>query len=303
MTDTAAVTGRPADLTVSIISNNNRELILPCIRSVYDAADGMDVEVVVVDNVSADGSVDAIQAEFPDVRIIQNDVKEGFSANNNKAMRVASGEFVLLLNDDTIVHEGALSRMVSFMRGNPLAGAVGAFLLNPDGSPQFTGRARPTLLAAAMISVGLHWLFPGNPITAGYFSKKESYDKVEEVESLNGAAMMVSRAVIDKVGYLDDGFFLFCEDVDYSLRIADAGFKMYFLPEARITHYRGASTGGRRMVWIYHKSLMRFYRKHYAGDRPFIVNWLVYIGIAARLALYMAYGGVRRKRPAKGVEV
>lgn len=287
------------DLSVSIISNNNKDLILPCIRSVYDAADGLSVEVIVVDNVSTDGSVDAIRAAFPDVRVIQNDRKEGFSANNNKAIRASTGSCVLLLNDDTVVHKGALGVMVRFMRENPAAGAVGPLLLNADGSPQFTGRARPTLLAAAMISVGLHRLFPDNPVTAKYFAKKDSYGRAEEVESLNGAAMMVSREVIEKVGLLDDGFFLFCEDVDYSIRIAGAGYRMYFLPEARVTHYRGASTGGRKMVWIYHKSLLRFYRKHYAGGNFFLVNWLVYAGIAARLVMYIIYGSVR-KRTAKG---
>jgi len=283
------------DLSVSVINSGNRELVLPCIRSVYDTAGDLSVEVIVVDNVSADGSLDEIRSAFPDAVIIRNDKKEGFSANNNKAIRAAKGEYVLLLNDDTVVHMGALPAMVGFMRENKQAGATGAFLLNPDGSPQFTGRARPTILAALMISLGLHRLFPGNPVTARYYAKKESYDNVEEVESVNGAAMMVSRDAIEEVGLLDEGFFLFCEDVDYSMRLSAAGYKLYFIPDAKVTHYRGASTGGRRMVWTYHKSLFRFYRKHYAPDRLFIVNWMVYAGLFIRLLLYMAYGSVRKK--------
>jgi len=287
--------GRRYDLTVSIVVNDNRELALGCVRSVYATGGALAVEVIVVDNHSSDGSAEAISRTFPEAVVIRNDRKEGFSANNNKAVRAAGGEFVMLLNDDTIVHEGALEAMVSFMRDNPQAGAAGAFLVNPDGSPQFTGRARPTLAAAAMISLGLHRLFPDNPVTAEYFRKADIYEGPQEVQSVNGAAMMLSRSAIDKTGLLDEGFFLFCEDVDYSLRLADAGFKLYLIPEARVTHYRGASTGGRRMVWIYHRSLMRFYRKHYAPKSLFLVNWLVYLGIGLRLCLYMVYGGVRKK--------
>lgn len=283
------------DLTVSIISNGRRALALDCIRSVYETKGSLDVEVILVDNLSEDGAAKAVGEAFPDVVLIVNDRKEGFSANNNKAIRASSGKYVLLLNDDTIVHEGALEGMVSFMRANPQAGAVGAFLVNPDGSPQFTGRARPTVLAAAMISLGLHRLFPGNPVTSKYFGKAPDAQGAQEVESVNGAAMMVSRAAIEKVGLLDEGFFLFCEDVDYSLRLSEAGFRMYFLPYAKVTHYRGASTGGRKMVWIYHKSLFIFYNKHYSAKHTFIFNWLVYLGIALRLVVYMIRGSVLRR--------
>lgn len=287
--------GGPVDLTVSIISNSNRELALGSIGSVYKAADGLRLEVIVVDNLSADGSAEAIERAFPGVRLIRNERKEGFSANNNKAIRAASGDYVLLLNDDTVVHEGALSRMVGFMRENPSAGAAGAFLLNPDGTPQHTGRSRPTLLAAAMISLGIHRLFPDNPVTSRYFMKDWPSSGPVEVESINGAAMMLSMKAVDRVGLLDEGFFIFCEDVDYSIRLAQAGYRLYVLPDARVTHYRGASTVGRRMVWIYHKSLLRFYRKHYAPGRFFLVNWAVYTAIFLRLVAYMLYGSVRRR--------
>jgi GT2 family glycosyltransferase len=285
------------DLTISIISHKNRDLLLDCIGSIYRTAGGLSTEVIVVDNCSRDGSVEAVRERFPDVRIIENDHPEGFSANHNKALKAARGEFILILNDDTVLQEGALSAMVGFMRKDSNVGAVGGLLLNPDGTPQYTGKARPTLLAAAMISLGLHRLWPENPVTSGYFMRKEGYGEAEETESINGAAMMVRRDALSRVGLLDEGFFLFCEDVDWSIRFRQAGYKLFFLPGARITHYRGASTGGRRIVWIYHKSLFRFYRKHYAKGRFFLVNWLVYLGIFVRLVVFMAYGNVRKRRP------
>lgn len=287
------------DLTISIIANNNRDLLMGCIGSIYETKGGMGVEVVVVDNLSSDGSAEAVRGRFPDARLIVNDKKEGFSANHNKAIRASDAPFILILNDDTVLHEGALQLMVDFLKANPQAGAVGGFLQNPDGTPQYTGRAAPTLLAAAMISLGLHRLFPDNPVTAKYFRKKGDYAEVEEVEGINGAALMVRREVVERVGLLDEGFFLFCEDVDWCMRMREAGYRLYFLPGARITHYRGASTGGRRIVWIYHRSLLRFYRKHYAGRRFFLVNCLVYAGILTRLLVFMAYGNVR-KRDANG---
>ena len=283
------------DLTVSIINNNNKDLILECIGSVYRAGEGIALEVVVVDNLSGDGSAEEIQARYPSVMLIRNVSKEGFSSNHNKAVRASNGEFVLILNDDTLVHKDALVRMLNFMRGNQSAGAVGGLLVNPDGSPQHTGRSAPTLLAAIMISLGLHRLFPNNPVTAGYFRKDVSRTGPEEVESVNGSAMMLRRSALDKVGLLDEGFFLFCEDVDLSIRLREAGYGLYLLPDALVTHYRGKSTGGRRIVWIYHRSLMRFYRKHYAGRSNFLVNGLLYAGIMARFMVYWVYGNVRKR--------
>ncbi|HEY3346309.1 MAG TPA: glycosyltransferase family 2 protein [Nitrospirota bacterium] len=284
-----------AELTISIVNDCNRELVIECVKSIYYTKGALEVEIFVIDNASADGSADALAEAFPEVKLIRNSRKEGFSANHNKAIRLSSGEFVFILNDDTVILPGALTDMAAFMREHPEAGAVGAMLLNPDGTPQYTGKARPTLLAAAMVSLGFHRLFPANPITARYYGRKEAYTGPEEVESVNGAAMMVRREVFAKAGILDDGFFLFCEDVDWSIRMREAGFKLYFLPSARIIHYRGASTGGRRIVLIYHKSLFRFYRKHYAPKNFFLVNWLAYCGIAARLLLFLVYGGVRKK--------
>ncbi|HLB25801.1 MAG TPA: glycosyltransferase family 2 protein [Nitrospirota bacterium] len=286
-------------VSVITINNSNPELILGCLESVYTTAGGLDVEAVVVDNATTDGSIEAVRARFPQARIIVNDKKEGFSANNNKGLRAAKGEFLMLLNDDTVVHEGALEMMAGFLEAHPEAGAAGAMLINPDGTPQFTGRGTPGIGAAVMISLGLHRLFPDNPVTSKYYMKKGSYSEAEEVESVNGAAMMVRREALDKAGYLDEGFFLFCEDVDWSIRIREAGYKLFFLPGARITHFRGSSTGGRRAVKIYHKSLMRFYRKHYAKKHVFLVNWLVYLGIFIRFLIYYAYGGVRRKTPGR----
>lgn len=284
-----------ADVTISIVSNNNRELILGCLDSIYKTADGLDVEVIVIDNVSSDGSVGAIRERFPQVRLILNEKKEGFSANHNKALRVAQADFILVLNDDTILHPGALKAMRDFLRDTQQAGAVGCMLLNADGTPQRTGMKRPTLLAAAMISLGLHRLFPGNPVTSGYFNIKRDFSGPEEVESINAAAIMVKREVLGKAGYLDEGFFLFCEDVDWCIRMREAGFRLYFLPDAKVTHYRGASTGGRRMVLIYHKSLFRFYRKHYAPKKNVLINAVAYLAILLRFVVFWLYGGVRRK--------
>jgi len=281
------------DVTVSIVTGGSRELILDCLGSLYQNADGLTLEVIIIDNARSAGLAEAIRGRFPDAVVKANEIREGFSANHNKVLRVATGEFVFILNDDTVVHPGALRAIVSFMRAHPEAGVVGGFLLNPDGTPQYTGKARPTLLAAAMISMGLHRIFPDNPVTAGYYRKKDTYAEVEEVESVNGAAMMVRRDILPKVGLLDDGFFMYCEDVDYSIRVREAGYRLYCLANAKVTHYRGKSGSGRKMVVIYHKSLLRFYRKHEAKRHFFLINWLVYAALLLRLLIYYARGQVR----------
>jgi hypothetical protein len=132
-------------------------------------------------------------------------------------------------------------------------------------------------------------------VTAGYFNIKRDLSGPGEVESINAAAIMVKKQVLEKAGYLDEGFFLFCEDVDWCIRMREAGLRLYYLPDAKITHYRGASTGGRRMVLTYHKSLFRFYRKHYAPKNNFLINSAAYLGIMLRFVVFWLYGSVRRK--------
>jgi len=282
------------DLSISIINTNNKDLTLGCLESIYANTRVASFEVLLVDNVSTDGSIEAVGAKFPEVDMVVNAVREGFAANHNKNIKRSKGSrYVLVLNEDTYLKPGAIDTLVGFMDGHKDSGACGGTLLNEDGSLQHTGKFAPTLTAAVLISLGVHKVFPNNPVTAKYFHVKDDYSEFEEVEHINGACLMVRRDTIDDVGLLDERFFVFCEDVDWCLRMREKGWKIYYVKAAEIYHYRGSSSASPRMIRVYHESLRKFYDKHFAPRRPFFVNWLVYAGIKSRLYISLMRGRIR----------
>ncbi len=242
------------DLTISIISADNLDLLLPCLRSVFSTTHQATLEVFVVDNVSGDHTAAAVEAEFPQVRVIRNTTRRGFSTNNNLVLSQGQGRYLMLLNDDTVVLDGALDRLVAFMDAHPEAGAVGSYLLNPDHTlqPAFASFPRPVTEAI--------W-----PATNWTGKRATRMAKPFEVDSVCGAAMLVRREVIEQVGMLDTAFDpIYSEEVDWCYRIKQGGWKIYSLPESRIVHY-GSVTMNRGVPRKYelllsHKLL--FFRKH-----------------------------------------
>jgi GT2 family glycosyltransferase len=245
------------DLTVSIISADNLDLLLPCLRSVFEDTHQVALEVYVVDNASTDGSAAAVEAAYPQVKVIRNEARRGFSTNNNVVLRQGRGRHLMLLNDDTVVLDGALDRLVKFMDLHPRAGAVGSSLLNPNGSfqPAFARFPHPLVEALWPSANWSHLLM-------------RDHDGPFEVDSVCGAAMLVRRDVIEQVGVLDIAFDpIYSEEVDWCYRIKQAGWQIYTLPQAQIIHY-GGQTMNRIMPRKYelllsHKKL--FFHKHAGG--------------------------------------
>lgn len=242
------------DLTVSIISADNLDLLLPCLQSVFASTHCVTLEVFVVDNASSDGTAAAVQARFPHVNVIRNAVRLGFSTNNNQVLCQGHGRYLMLLNDDTLVLESGLDVLVSFMDAHPDAGAVGSVLLNPDHSLQPASASFPHPVLEAI-----------RPATNWTHSKAQQQNKPVDVDSVGGAAMLVRRQVIDQVGVLDTAFDpIYSEEVDWCYRIKQAGWRIYSLPESKIIHY-GSVTMNRAVPRKYelllsHKAL--FFRKH-----------------------------------------
>ena len=242
------------DLTVSIISADNLDLLLPCLGSVFENTHRIHLEVYVVDNASSDDTAAAVEAAYPQVTVLRNDERQGFSTNNNMVLRQGRGRYLMLLNDDTLVIDDALDQMVAFLDAEPEAGAVGSFLLNPDGSfqPAFARFPHPLVEA---------WW----PATNWSHLLNRRLDEPFEVDSVCGAAMLVRRDVIGQIGVLDTAFDpIYSEEVDWCYRIKQAGWQIYALPQARIIHY-GGQTMNRMMPRKYelllsHKKL--FFRKH-----------------------------------------
>lgn len=242
-------------LSVVIVSYNTRDLLAACLASFQ--AD----QVIVVDNASNDASVDMMREKFPYVHVIQNADNAGFARANNQAIRISRGEYLLLLNSDTVVQPNALNRLIEFMDTHSQAGIVGLQLLNADGTLQPSGRNFPTLVSALaeLVPMPERWRvrFRGGT--------HRNYAQITQVDEVSGAAMCVRRAVFDQIGLLDENFFFLGEDIDFCWRCKKAGWQVIYLPDARVVHYWGGSRVKRdawRMSLLAQRGYYRLFKKH-----------------------------------------
>jgi GT2 family glycosyltransferase len=241
--------------------------------------------VVVVDNASTDGTPEMVTSRFPEVKLLQNSENVGFSRAYNQALQESKGRYLLVLNPDCVIHPGALAKLIEFLESEPKAGAVGPRLLNADGSLQFSCRRFPTFAAGLFRNTPLGRIFPGNRYSRQYLMMEWDHSRPQEVDWISGAAMLIRRQTLDEVGPLDEGFYMYCEDVDWCYRARQKGWKIYYLPTAIITHLIGRSSDQRprAMVVEFHRSMRRFYRKHYAALWPIGFRWLPSLAIRLRL--------------------
>ncbi len=270
-------------LSIVFLNYNTRDLTRQALQSVLAAAEGLAVEIFVVDNASVDGSADMVAEEFPQVKLIRNAANVGFAAGNNVALRQVTGEYALLINTDTIVRRDALRTMVKFLDAHPQAGACGCKIVDPDGTLQLDSRRGfPTPLAAFCKMSGLSRLFPQHPRIAHYHMTYLDPEQTTEVEVLSGSCMMVRKAAMDQVGLLDEDYFMYGEDIDWCYRFHQAGWKMYYVPTTQIIHFRGESGRGVPLRILYRKSraMSIFVNKHMVRRFRFFPMWLLQAGIA-----------------------
>ncbi len=253
------------DLSVVIVNWNVCDLLRRCLRSILDSEFSTpNLQVIVVDNASTDGSVEMVQAEFPSVRLITNTHNRGFPAANNQGSAAAQGRYVFLLNPDTEVVNDALAMMVTFADEHPDVGVVGPQLLNPDASVQSSRRRLPTLATAFFEST---WLTPYAPksLLRRYQMLDTPNDVTQDVDWVDGAALMARRQAIEQVGLMDEGFFMYSEELDWCQRFGQAGWRVVYLPAARILHHRGKSS--EQVVAAGHihfqTSKVRYFRKYH----------------------------------------
>lgn len=233
-------------LTVTIISWNTRELLRDCLQSLLTETVKQIAEVHVVDNDSHDGSAEMVRREFPEVKLFTNAENLGFARANNQSWREANGRYWLLLNSDTIVKPGAIEKLVAFMDTHERAGMATAKLLNPDGTPQFCAQREPTIFLTLLEFSRLHKLLPtrqrGKTLLGSYFS----YDEPQELDWTWGTALIARREAIEEAGALSEDFFMYGEDMEWSLRVRRKNWEIWFCPEAEIIHYGGQSSN---QVW------------------------------------------------------
>jgi GT2 family glycosyltransferase len=275
-------------LSIIIVNYNVKHFLEQCVLSVKKALAGIEGEIYVVDNNSVDGSVEMIQSKFPEVKLIANKENTGFSKANNQAIRIASGEYILLLNPDTIVEEDTFSTCIQFMDLHQDAGALGVKLIDGKGNylPE-SKRGLPTPSVAFYKIFGLSKLFPKSRTFGKYHLGYLDKEETNEIEILSGAFMFMRKTALDKAGLLDETFFMYGEDIDLSYRIHLAGFKVYYHPKTRVIHYRGESTkkSSINYVFVFYQAMIIFAKKHFSQKNAQLFTLLIQCAVYFRAAL------------------
>ena len=276
-------------LTVVIVSYNVRDYLVQCIDSVRKAIEGLDGEIVVVDNCSKDDTVSYLQTHYPEVRLIANQENVGFSRANNQAIRQSKSEYVLLLNPDTFVYKNTISSCLDFLDAHPEAGGAGVRMLTSEGGPApESRRAVPTPWVAMLKMLGF---------TRRYYMSKLPWDEPCQIEVISGAYCMLRRKALDQIGLLDEDYFMYGEDIDLSYRMLRGGWQNWCLPYD-IIHYKGKSTqkSSFRYVHVFYQAMLIFFRKHY-GHLSFLLSIPIQTAIYFRalLALLQMMGRQLRR--------
>ncbi len=285
-------------LSIVIVSWNVRELLRECLRSIAQTQGDLTVEVIVVDSASADGSAAMVVAEFPQVTLIASDENVGFPRGNNMGIAKAHGRYILLLNPDTILHANALASMVAFLDNHLDVGVVGAQLLNEDGSVQSSRRRFPTLTTAFFESTWLQSRAPQR-ILDRYYALDIADGQTADVDWVMGACLMTRQEIAHTVGGMDEGYFMYSEELDWCRRIKMAGWRVVYLPTAQVTHYQGKSSEqvvAQRHIY-FNQAKLRYFRKYHGRVPALILRLFLLLNYLAQMALETGKGVVGHKRP------
>lgn len=289
------VASTPIDLSVVIVNWNTSALLRNCLESVFRTTSGLRFEVIVVDNGSTDDSVDVLRREFPQVRTILNAMNRGFAAANNQGIAASEARYVVLLNSDTVVPPDTLRRLVTFAEHNPSVGVVGPRLLNGDGTLQKSWARFPTVLSEIL----------GKNVRAARPFRNGRYAEAFEVDSVGGACMLIRRTTFNRIGLLDEGYFMYSEEVDLCYRARERGELVCYLPETHVIHFGGQSARiqSRRMKAQLYRSKLIFFQKHYGHVRARTLSVLLQATFLARALETWILWNITRRRQARWKEL
>ncbi|MDB9964301.1 glycosyltransferase family 2 protein [Vicingaceae bacterium] len=275
-------------LSVIIVNYNVQYFLENCLNSVCNSSKNIEFEVIVVDNNSVDGSLEMLKEKFPQTYVIANKDNKGFSKANNQAIKIAKGEYVVLLNPDTVVEENTFKLCCDFMDANPKSGGLGVKMLDGNGNflPE-SKRGLPTPAVAFYKIFGLSALFPKSEKFGQYHLGHLSKDENHEIEILSGAFMMMRQSLLDKIGLLDESFFMYGEDIDLSYRITQAGYTNHYFSGTQIIHYKGESTkkSSINYVFVFYRAMAIFAKKHFSNKNAQLFSTLINFAIYIRAGL------------------
>ena len=269
------------EITIIIVSYNVQVLLQKCIDSIFASKIRSSFEIIVVDNASSDQSEELIQKRYPQIKWIQNQENKGFAAANNQGIRLAKGAFIWLLNPDTEVTPEALDSLIHVIEGDSLIGACGSKLINQDGSLQISCYPFPTLGREFVRMFHLEGLIPNTR----YPMDQWDSHKIYPVDNLQGASLLLRKSALEEVGYLDEAFFVYTEEVDLNYRLKKAGWKIYWVPNSIIVHHGGQSTKQNRtpMFLELYKTKIQFFRKHYGKVITTLYKIVLYFASMTRI--------------------
>ncbi len=273
-------------LTISIVNFNSGNYLYECLQSIKKIQREVDFEVAVVDNASSDESFIKAKKVKLNVSFIKNETNLGFSKAHNLVLKNLNSEYVLLLNPDTRLERGVLTKLLKVMGGDSTIGAASCKIVHDNGQIDWAShRGFPTPLVSLLYFFGSDLL---------YHMSFKKMDSPHEVDAISGAFFLTRKSVLEKVGLFDEQFFMYAEDIDLCLRIKQAGYKVMYFPEVKIVHHKGVSTGVKkhsqglttagidtklRSLNSFYETMELFYKKHYEKKYPFFINWLIYSGI------------------------
>ncbi len=288
------------DLSISIVSLNTCGLLRDCLTSLFANAGTVSCEVVVVDNNSGDATLAMLHSDFPQVQVIELPRNEGYTRPMNLGLQAGRGRYLMQLNPDSLVLPGMLENLLQFMEDHPQAGIATPKVLNRDRTLQKQCRrsaARPWDVITYFS--GLSRLFPGSRLFSRYLMTYLPEDEPAAVEAVSGSCMIVRRAVVEKIGFLDETFYAYQEDADFCFRARRAAWEIYYVPSAQLIHYGGkggSTTQPYQAILQWHRSYFLYYRKNLAADYFFLVNWLMYLGMAIKLCLALLVNLIRKEK-------
>ena len=275
-------------LSIAIVNWNTTNLLINLLDSIDRFSPSSDFEIIVIDNASKDFDLEEMTSKYPLISFIANTRNSGYAEGNNQAFELSKGDYILLLNPDTEVTDGAIEELLSFMDKHPKTAAVGSKLIRPDGSIDRSVRSFPSPAAIGFEMMGLSKLFPDSKLFGAYRMTWFNYNEVSEVDQPMGSCLMLSSKVLKEIGPFDEAFPIFFNEVDWLYRAKKAGYKIYFDPNAVVIHHGAASTkqvGEAVMKMESHVSLLRFYEKHYKAIINPVAYWFTIICIRLSIAV------------------